>query len=186
MVIVPALGSSSPAIMRKAVDLPQPEGPSSTRNSSSDTSRVRSSTAATSSKRFDTCSSATRPICGPSSSGPTPALSGSGGGSVLLRGAPERGEERSCATDADDGGDDQRLLRIEGELEVERVVQGPLPGPERPEGDAEHGHGGDVLVALLGAAEEEPVLEVIGEPGDDHQRAHAAVVDRGQEAEHEQ
>ena len=45
--IVPALISSSPAIVRSAVDLPQPDGPTSTMNSPSATSRLRPSTAFT-------------------------------------------------------------------------------------------------------------------------------------------
>src|ERR1051326_7627196 len=44
----PALASMKPAIMRKVVVLPQPEGPSSTTNSPSATSSDRSSTASTS------------------------------------------------------------------------------------------------------------------------------------------
>jgi hypothetical protein len=39
MYIRPSVGSSSPDIMRSAVDLPQPEGPTSTRNSLSSISR---------------------------------------------------------------------------------------------------------------------------------------------------
>ena len=43
----PALISSRPAIIRRVVDLPQPEGPTSTMNSLSDTSRLKSWTATT-------------------------------------------------------------------------------------------------------------------------------------------
>src|SRR5262249_7000248 len=52
----PPLISSSPANMRSAVVLPQPDGPTSTRNSPSATSMLRSSTATASSKRFVRCS----------------------------------------------------------------------------------------------------------------------------------
>src|SRR5690554_2531977 len=45
MMIRPSLISSSPATMRMAVDLPQPDGPTRTRNSSSSTSRLRLLTA---------------------------------------------------------------------------------------------------------------------------------------------
>src|SRR2546421_13069241 len=48
MEIVPSEISSSPAIIRNAVDFPQPDGPTSTRNSLSLTSIVRSRTASTS------------------------------------------------------------------------------------------------------------------------------------------
>src|SRR3954451_1663223 len=41
----PAVGSSRPAIIRRTVDLPQPEGPSRTMNSPSVTSRLMLSTA---------------------------------------------------------------------------------------------------------------------------------------------
>src|SRR3954466_5422873 len=50
----PASGSSNPATMRIVVVLPQPDGPSSVRNSPSRMSIVRSSTAVTSPKRFVT------------------------------------------------------------------------------------------------------------------------------------
>ena len=50
--------SSSPASIRSAVVLPQPEGPTRTRNSPSATSMLRSSTATVSSNRFVTCSNA--------------------------------------------------------------------------------------------------------------------------------
>src|SRR2546423_15227039 len=43
--IVPAVGCSSPATIRSAVDLPQPDGPTSTISSPSATSSERSSTA---------------------------------------------------------------------------------------------------------------------------------------------
>src|SRR5918993_4461250 len=45
--MVPAVTSSSPAIMRSRVDLPHPDGPTSTSSSPSATSRSTSSTAAT-------------------------------------------------------------------------------------------------------------------------------------------
>src|SRR4029453_9522168 len=51
---LPSVMSSSPAIMRRAVVLPQPDGPSRTMNSPSVISRSRSSTATTSSNRLVT------------------------------------------------------------------------------------------------------------------------------------
>src|SRR5438445_13788534 len=48
--ICPELGSSRPAIMRKVVVLPQPEGPSRQKNSPSRTVKVESSTATKSAK----------------------------------------------------------------------------------------------------------------------------------------
>jgi hypothetical protein len=45
--IVPAVISSSPAMDRSAVDFPHPDGPTSTTNSPSAISRLRSSTALT-------------------------------------------------------------------------------------------------------------------------------------------
>src|SRR5438045_5115695 len=47
MEIVPAVTSSSPASIRRSVDLPQPDGPTSTRNSPSWISSETSSTAVT-------------------------------------------------------------------------------------------------------------------------------------------
>ena len=58
--IRPALALSSPAIIRRDVVLPQPEGPTSTTNSPSATSRSRAGITVTSPKRFSTRSSATR------------------------------------------------------------------------------------------------------------------------------
>src|SRR5215217_4991142 len=63
----PMLASSRPAISRKAVDLPQPDGPTSTRNSLSWIWIVRSLTALTSPKILLTWSSVTPAIVGISS-----------------------------------------------------------------------------------------------------------------------
>ena len=52
MITRPALGSSSPAIMRKSVDLPQPDGPTSTRNSPSSIVRSVGESATPSPKRL--------------------------------------------------------------------------------------------------------------------------------------
>src|SRR5215831_10619396 len=57
--ISPSLMSSSPAIMRSVVDLPQPDGPTSTTNSLSAMSRSMPRTASVSSKRFTTLRSET-------------------------------------------------------------------------------------------------------------------------------
>src|ERR1022692_4356274 len=55
----PALASVNPAIMRKVVVLPQPDGPRRTRSSPSATSSEKSSTATNSPKRLLTWSSVT-------------------------------------------------------------------------------------------------------------------------------
>src|SRR5436305_14152446 len=60
--MLPWLTSSSPAMRRRQVDLPQPEGPTRTRNSLSLTSIVMSFTAVTSPNRFETCSRVTLDI----------------------------------------------------------------------------------------------------------------------------
>src|SRR5262245_34678705 len=57
--ISPSVMSSSPAIMRSVVDLPQPEGPTSTTNSLSAMSRSMPDTASVSSKRLTTLRSET-------------------------------------------------------------------------------------------------------------------------------
>src|SRR6266849_9409250 len=62
MAIDPALGRMKPAIMRKVVVLPQPEGPSSETNSPAASDRSTPDTAATSPKRLPrplSCSFAT-------------------------------------------------------------------------------------------------------------------------------
>src|SRR5438132_5114944 len=56
MKISPLVCSSRPASIRRAVVFPQPDGPTSTRNSASRTARLRSLTATTSPKRFVTWS----------------------------------------------------------------------------------------------------------------------------------
>src|SRR3990172_1511448 len=57
--MLPSVNSSSPAISRRVVDFPQPEGPTRTRNSLSCTSMVMLLTAVTSPKRLVTLSSVT-------------------------------------------------------------------------------------------------------------------------------
>ena len=52
--ISPSVGSSNPAIIRSSVVLPQPDGPSSTKNSPAMISRLTLSTAATLPKRLVT------------------------------------------------------------------------------------------------------------------------------------
>jgi dihydroxyacetone kinase-like protein len=58
----PAVGISSPAIIRSVVVLPQPEGPSSTKNWPCPMVRVKSRTATKSSKRFCTSMNTPTPI----------------------------------------------------------------------------------------------------------------------------
>ncbi len=82
---VPSVGSSNPPIMRSSVVLPQPEGPSSEKNSPRRMSRETASTAATSPKRL------VRPrISTLYSDG-----MGSDGGAYPLGGRPERDPARS-------------------------------------------------------------------------------------------
>src|SRR5262245_10815710 len=68
---VPEVIVSSPAIMRRVVDLPQPDGPSSTMNSPSETVRLTSSTAAVAApgKRLVTRSRRTTATRDPSADG---------------------------------------------------------------------------------------------------------------------
>jgi len=54
MRISPEVTSSSPAIIRSIVDLPQPDGPTSTTNSSSAISRLSPCTTSTAPKRLTT------------------------------------------------------------------------------------------------------------------------------------
>src|SRR4030042_1507632 len=62
MEIVPVPGSSNPAIIRRAVDLPHPEGPTRMVNSLSSTMRLKSFTAWTVPKCFETFSRITLSI----------------------------------------------------------------------------------------------------------------------------
>ena len=50
--MVPAVGCSKPAIMRRVVVFPQPDGPRNETNSPRSAARLKSSTAATSPNRF--------------------------------------------------------------------------------------------------------------------------------------
>ena len=59
MRMVPVLTSSSPATMRRMVDLPEPDPPTSTSNSPSSTRRLKSSTTLTSPNRLVTWSKET-------------------------------------------------------------------------------------------------------------------------------
>src|SRR5688572_26680957 len=59
MRMVPVVTVSRPASMRRIVDLPEPEPPTSTTSSPSVTSRLKSSTTATSPNRLETCSKET-------------------------------------------------------------------------------------------------------------------------------
>src|SRR3954453_23949770 len=61
----PEVGSSRPAMRRRAVDLPQPEGPTNEKNSPSLTSRVRSSTAARLPNFLVTCCKTTLAMSSP-------------------------------------------------------------------------------------------------------------------------
>src|SRR5262252_1628917 len=63
--MVPAVGSMKPAIMRKVVVLPQPDGPSSETNSPSLSARSSPATAAVPPKRFSMPRSASLLMSGP-------------------------------------------------------------------------------------------------------------------------
>src|SRR5258706_15040092 len=80
--MIPALGGMKPAIMRKVVVLPQPEGPSSDTNSPEASSSVTSETAAVSPKRFERPRKASFVIDGWNGARPppTPTLPHKGGG----------------------------------------------------------------------------------------------------------
>src|SRR5688572_17678734 len=75
MRISPASGSSNPASIRKVVVLPQPEGPSSDRNSPTSTFRSMPSTAVTVPKRLVTPANSTEPTAAILSQLPTADVS---------------------------------------------------------------------------------------------------------------
>ena len=122
----------------------------------------------------------------PSHGGSPSAVSVSSRRRSFFGGRQNASEEQRRATDADDRGDEQAPSSGRTGTTMSTASSSDhLPGPERAERDREHGDAHDVLVALLRAAEEEAVLEVVGEERDEHQRAHPAVHERGEEPEHQ-
>src|ERR1700758_299104 len=90
--IRPLVGCSKPAIMRSVVVLPQPEGPSSVKNSPGGISISIASTATTSSKRFVSCWSAISPCTSDLEGGDGGRLAAAGVAPVEEEREPERGE----------------------------------------------------------------------------------------------
>src|SRR5215471_2324839 len=143
MAMVPPLISSSPAIMRSVVDLPQPDGPTSTTNSRSLISRLRSLTATTGPYDFCTLVRTTSAIA----SDPQPAQD------VFLaeQRHDQRGNERNDRGGAHEmplhaelvhelrhhDGQDRCLVRGQDQREQKLV-----PGIE-PAQDGERGEAGD-------------------------------------------
>src|ERR1700719_2018185 len=109
--MVPPEISSSPAIIRRAVDLPQPEGPTSTMNSWSWMSRLRFSMTMTGPKLFLTCLRVTSAMrCRSSRSCRTLAI---GGLSGAARPAPPAGRQEDGKGQAVGGDDETRDLERE-------------------------------------------------------------------------
>src|SRR5512141_2390690 len=86
-VIVPPVGCSKPAIMRRVVVLPHPDGPRNDTNSPRSAARLKSSTAATSPNRFWT------PVSSRKAMGLLVLLAGAGDGDAVPRTASEQGDE---------------------------------------------------------------------------------------------
>ena len=63
------------------------------------------------------------------------------------------------------------------------VIQRPLPRPEAGDAQAEGRERHDVLVALAGPEDEEPVLQVVRDPGDQHHADDAGAGQRREEAD---
>src|ERR1700738_764507 len=149
MAMVPPLISSRPAIMRSVVDLPQPEGPTSTTNSRSLMSRLMSLTATTGPYALCTLVRTTSAIA----SDPQPAHD------VLLseQGHDQRRNERDDGGRAHEvplhaelmhelrhhHGQDRSFMRRQNQREQERVP-GIEPAQDRERGEAgdcgRHGH----------------------------------------------
>src|SRR5689334_10804301 len=94
--MVPLVGAMKPAIMRRVVVLPQPDGPSSETSSPSSSARLKSSTAVTPPNTRDTWRSTRRLMFAPSRRS--------------CRGPPEHEvapEQPEADEDQDDGDDDE-------------------------------------------------------------------------------
>src|SRR5215471_11049871 len=103
IVISPAVGFSNPAIMRRVVVLPQPDGPRNETNSPFSTARLKSMTAAVSPKYFWT------PVSSRNAMRLLAALAGAGDGDLAARAAPKDRDEahrdpRQPEADERDGG----------------------------------------------------------------------------------
>src|SRR4051812_2365713 len=98
MRIRPSLTGSSPAIRRRVVDLPQPDGPRSTTSEPARAVKLMRSTAVAASQRLLTCSS---------------AISDMGGGSGGDDDAGG-GERRDLGARESGGGEDLRVVLAEG------------------------------------------------------------------------
>src|SRR5215831_11180058 len=158
----PSVMSSRPAIMRRVVDLPQPDGPTRTTNSWSEISRSMPRTASTSSKRLTTLRSFTSAM---SSSLGTSTLGGAGGeaGDVVVhqegvdderrRGAQQRAGHdlppvEYVTLDERRYDADREHQLVGGRRESERVEElGPAHGEgENGRGDEpRQGHGNENL-----------------------------------------
>ena len=143
----PALGCSNPAIIRRVVVLPQPEGPSKVKNSPWAISRSTSRTATNSSKLFVTCSS--RTLAWPGSRfaprSPLRALDGQANGAAR-GGASGKSPKTSNAACSDRTKKIAEIDPLPGCLPSFGRL--PLYGTERANGpdvvggrDGEHGHG---------------------------------------------
>src|ERR1700739_2679533 len=126
----PPVTSSRPAIMRSVVDLPQPDGPTSTTNSLSGISRQMLRTTSTSSNRLITLRNATSAICAmPLSS----AFGGAGGQAcdVVVHEESVDHERRRCGDQGAghqhapfvDVGADEARHRADGENLLVRGIQ---------------------------------------------------------------
>src|ERR1700736_3145174 len=149
MAMVPPLTSSRPAIMRSVVDLPQPEGPTSTTNSRSLTSRLMSLTATTGPYAFCTLVRMTSAIA----SDPQPAhdvLLSEQGHDQRRNERDHRGRAHEMPLHAElmhelrhDHGQDRGFMRRQNQREQE-LVPGIEPAQDRERGEAGdrgwHGH----------------------------------------------
>src|SRR5581483_8280772 len=98
---------------------------------------------------------------------------------------PANGQQDRRPTAAGDETDQEsgRRRRVE---DPGGVVQRPLPRPEPGHGQAGHRQGHHVLVALARAEDEEPVPQVVGDPGHQHGADDAGAGHRREEAGHQQ
>ncbi len=98
---------------------------------------------------------------------------------------PEGDQEQRAPTHTADQSDQEAGPPPQGG-EAEGMVEAPLAGTDggqQEPGDGEHHH---VLPPFAGAEDEEPVLQVVGDPGHQHDADHPGAPERGQEPQDQQ
>src|SRR5688572_649550 len=101
------------------------------------------------------------------------------------RWSPENGQQAGGTAAAGDQADEEAAHGRVFE-DAHRVVERPFPCTEAGDAQSEEREGHDVLVALARPEDEEPVLQVVGDPGDQHGADDAGAGQRREEADEQQ